>query len=122
MTETSSRKRASRAAGQAAQDHQEQQPGKAEITDEMVAEADAKAAQRTPAEPYALVDTRTYPKVFHSPQVRICVPGPDGTETVETIDHCEHMDRYGHESAKAAEACARRIAAQRGVRIGVPKA
>jgi hypothetical protein len=110
-TTTARKSRATRAAGKPGTDRQDQ---------------DQRPAQEQPkpesAGPYALAETQTYPKVFFRPQVQIYVPGPDGTEQIEVIDHCEHMDRYGHESEKAALACARRIAAQRGLRIGAPKA
>jgi hypothetical protein len=116
MTTTTTRKRASRAADQDQQQPQEQ-PEAAAKPGPSIEEGKSRMAAE-PASPYALIDSETYPKTFHRPRVRVCVPTPDGGEQVETIDRCEHMDRYGHESEKAALACARKIAAQRGLRIG----
>jgi hypothetical protein len=53
------------------------------------------------------------------------VTTPDG-EVIETITTCEHDpshggNRWGHKDQKAALACARRIASQRGLKVGAPK-
>lgn len=133
-TTTARKSRAARAAEQAERDRQDQEPqpgqpdppddfgGPSSDTRDREGQEPEPEAKPQPPEPYALVDAGTYPKTFYAPQVRICVPGPDGAEQVEVIARCEHMDKYGHESEKAALACARRIASQRGLRIGAPKA
>jgi hypothetical protein len=106
--------RATRAAEKAAQDqepqHEAEQPG---------------WRPEVPPEPYALVDTEAYQQTFYRPSVRVCVPGPDG-ESVETIETCDHDpshggNHWGHRDQAAAMACARRIAAARGLRIGPAK-
>jgi len=122
--------RAARAADQAAQGQQEQQqPEPAEAEEPEPAEgADEREDEETeeqpePAGPYAQVGTESYPQTFHRPQVK--VTSPDG-EVIETITTCPHepdgKNKWGHKDEKAALACARKIAAQRDLRIGAPKA
>jgi hypothetical protein len=99
---TSTKSHAQRGAGQAQAD-QDQQP-----------HPEPEAA---PAGPYAQVGTESYPQTFHRPQVK--VTSPDG-EVIETITTCPHepdgKNKWGHKDEKAAMACARKIAAQRGLR------
>jgi hypothetical protein len=116
--------RAARAADQAAQDQQEQQqPEPAEDEEAEEAEAEETEDQPEPAGPYAQVGTESYPQTFHRPAVK--VTSPDG-EVIETITTCPHepdgKNKWGHKDEKAALTCARKIAAQRGLRIGAPKA
>ncbi len=62
--------------------------------------------------PVAILHVDEIPTISYLAVVRVCTPGPAGV-AVETVT-CEHV-AYGHESERTALACARRIAARRGV-------
>ena len=97
-----------------------------ELLERWIAESDAirelgqmaEEAQRgdePQPQPYALIDAETVMVPSYRPQVRVCVPGPDG-ESVEVVT-CQHS-RYGHETEDAALKCGARVARARGLSIG----
>ncbi|GAB3820217.1 hypothetical protein [Kribbella italica] len=67
-------------------------------------------------QPYALVDSESVPVPYYRPVVRVLTTNADGSESTELLE-CPHT-RYLHENEKTAMACGRRLAAQRGIRIG----
>lgn len=67
-----------------------------------------------PAEPYALVEAVAKPVTYYWAKVTICVPVEGGGETTETI---ECVCPYGHERPELAVKHAKKLAAERGVRL-----
>lgn len=88
---------------------QQPEPQQAEATEQ------PKPAKGKQPKEYAKVRVEAIPVTYYRPAITIVTPQPDGSETIFHVTEggCPH--RYLHEHEKAAIACGRRIASQRGL-------